>query len=157
MNCEPAVMAYLMAEPFSKSLETIRAALAITELCISGELEVSERIQRQLRLGLAPCKILLVDSPYLLLEAVTLSRAAAVLLPLHVVLAGRGSETLVYWMNPAAISGVRLPMGAAAPVAKLQSQLSQVLERIAMRQDLYETVSCACSPASLRMPCFSIL
>jgi uncharacterized protein (DUF302 family) len=98
-------------------------------------------MQRQLRLGFAPCKILLVDSPYLLLEAVTLSRAAAVLLPLHVVIAGRGRETLVYWMNPAVIEGAGLPAGAAAPVAKLQSLLSHVLEPIAMRQDLYQTVS----------------
>ena len=141
MNSEPAVTAYLMAEPFRQALETIRAAIARSELCISGELEVSERIQRQLRLQLAPCRTLLVDSPYLLLEAVMLSRAAAVLLPLHVVLAGHRSETLVYWMNPVVIAGARLPLGTVAPVVKLQSQLSQVLERIAMRQDLYQTVS----------------
>jgi uncharacterized protein (DUF302 family) len=141
MNYTPAVTAYVLAEPFSRALETVRAALAKSELCISGELDVSYRIQRLLQLGFPPCKILLVDSLYLLLEAVTLSRAAAVLLPFHVVIAGHASETLVYWMNPAVIAGADLPAGAAAPVAKLQSMLSHVLEPIAMRQNVYQSVS----------------
>jgi hypothetical protein len=84
-----------------------------------------------LRLGFVPCRILLVDSPSLLLQAATLDRAAAALMPLHLVLTARGAETFVYWISPTAIEGVRLPMAAAPPLLKLQAMLTRAMERIA--------------------------
>jgi uncharacterized protein (DUF302 family) len=116
----------------------VREALARTELSVTAELDVSDRIQRQLGLGLAPCRILLVDSPYLLLEAVALDRSAAVLLPLHVVVAGRGTQTVMHCLNPPALAGAELPAGTAAPLARLQTQLERVLESVAIRQDSYQ-------------------
>src|SRR5205823_4611129 len=108
------------------------------DLSIVTEVDVSARVKRELNLGFVPCRILLVDSPCLLLEAATLDRAAAALLPLHLVLTARGPETLLYWMNPAAITGVRLPMAAEPPLLKLQSLLSRAMERIAMPRNIYQ-------------------
>ncbi|HUI57458.1 MAG TPA: DUF302 domain-containing protein [Bryobacteraceae bacterium] len=141
MNRQAAVAACRMPEPFVKALHTIRQAIAATDLAIIAELDVSDRIKRQLGLGFAPCRILLVDSPYLLLEAVALDRSAAALLPLHVVVSSHGSETMVHWLNPAAITGAALPAGTAGPLEKLREQLAHALETVAIRDDQYQSVS----------------
>jgi uncharacterized protein (DUF302 family) len=136
MNSEAAVTTYMISEPFEKALKAVRKALAGNDLSIDAELDVSARIHRELHTGFTPCRILLVDSPCLLLEAATLDCSAAVLFPLHVVVTGHSSQTVIHWMNPAAIEGVRLPTGAAAPLAKLQSLMTHSLERIAMQRDI---------------------
>jgi uncharacterized protein (DUF302 family) len=137
MQREPAVTTYLISEPFDRALKTVREALIKNGLTISSELDVTTRIRRLLNVDSSPCRILLVDSPCLLLEATILDRAAAVLLPLHVVVCGHGSQALVHWINPVTIEGARLPAATSAPLAKLQSLVSRSLERIGMRQDLY--------------------
>ena len=137
---DPAVTAYRISEPFDRALRAVREALARAELSVVTEVDVSARVKRELNLGFVPCRILLVDSPCLLLEAAALDRAAAALLPLHVVLSARGPETLVHWMCPAAIEGVRLPMGAAAPLLKLQAMLTRAMERIAMPRNICQMV-----------------
>ena len=116
MPSDPAVTAYLISEPFDRALRTVREALSKSDLQVVTELDVSARIKRELNIGFGPCRVLLVDSPCLLLEAATLDRSALVMLPLHVVLCGRGTQTRVHWLNPAALGGVRLPVGAAAPL-----------------------------------------
>ena len=138
MNSEPAVNAYLISEPFERALKVVRDALGRSELSIAAELDVSARIKRELNIGFGPCRILLVDSPCLLLEACTLDRAAAALLPLHLVLCGRGPQTMVHWMSPAGLGGVRLPTGAAAPLMKLESLVARSIQRVAMRRDIYQ-------------------
>lgn len=137
----PAVTAYLMVEPFAKALERVRESLQRADLSIVAELDVSERIKRQLCLGFAPCRILLVDSPYLLLEALALDRSAASFLPLHVVISGRGAQTLVQWMSAGAIEHGKLPVGTAGPLEKLQQRLSLALQGIAIRQEWFQAVS----------------
>jgi hypothetical protein len=116
----------------------VREALSRTDLQVVTELDISGRIKRELNIGFGPCRVLLVDSPCLLMEAATLDRSAMVLLPLHIVLYGRGPQTRVHWMSPAALAGVRLPAGAAAPLNKLQALVARTLERVAMRHDVYQ-------------------
>ena len=140
MHSEPAVITYRISEPFDRALRAVRDALIRADLSIVSEVDVSARVKRALNIGFVPCRILLVDSPCLLLEAATLDRAAAVLMPLHIVLSGRGPETLVYWMSPTAIEGVRLPMAAAPPLLKLQSMLARAMERIAMPRNICQMV-----------------
>ena len=135
MSSESAVTTYMISEPFERALKTVREALNRHDLSISSELDVSGRIRRELNIGFTPCRILLVDSPCLLIEAATLDCSAAVLFPLHVVLTSRGPQTAIHWINPVAIEGARLPIGSAAPLAKLQSLVTHALERIAMRRD----------------------
>ena len=139
MHSEPAVTTYRISEPFDRALRAVRDALIRAELNIVSEVDVSARVKRELNIGFVPCRILLVDSPCLLLEAATLDRAAVVLMPLHVVLSARGPETLVYWMSPTSIEGVRLPMAAAPPLLKLQSMLTRAMERIAMPRNICQT------------------
>jgi uncharacterized protein (DUF302 family) len=132
MHGEPAVTTYRISEPFDRALRAVREALTRADLSVVSEVDVSARVKRELNMGFVPCRILLVDSPCLLLEAAALDRAAAALMPLHLVISARGPETLVCWMSPTAIEGVRLPMAAAQPLLKLQAMLTRVMEQIAM-------------------------
>ena len=134
MDGESPVTSFLIPEPFDKALKRVRHALAETELAISGELDVSDRIRRQLYVGFSPCRILFVDAPYLLLEAVVVDRAAAAFLPLHVVVSAQGLSTLVYWIDLAALGPARLP-AKAAPLGRLQSQLCRALARVSAPAD----------------------
>jgi uncharacterized protein (DUF302 family) len=134
MDNESAVTSFLIPEPFDRAVKRIRSALAETDLTVSGELDISDRIRRQLYVGFSPCRILFVDAPYLLLEAVVVDRAAAAFLPLHVVVAAQGSNTVVYWVDLAALGPPRLP-AKAAPLARLHAQLCRALARVSAPAD----------------------
>ncbi len=131
---EAAVTVYTMAYPFERALPAVREALAGGGLTIVGEMDISERIRRQLGLDFGPCRVLLVDSPYLLVEALALDRSAAALLPLHVVISGRESITHVHWISLAGIRQARLPAGAEAPLAKLHAGLLRVFDGLAHKE-----------------------
>ena len=137
MTHESAVTVYTIAEPFDKALPSVREALLTGGLSISGEIDLSERILRQLGLDFGPCRILLVDSPFLLVEAIALDRSSAVLLPLHVVVSGRDSLTHVHWMSLSGMRQVRLPAGADAPLAKLHAELLRVLDGVAQKESAW--------------------
>jgi uncharacterized protein (DUF302 family) len=127
---EFSVIAYQIATPFKKALPAVREAFHASELSISGEMDLSARIRRQLGLGLGDCRILLVDSPYLLVEALALDRSAAALFPLHVVVSARGSVTDVQWIDIAQFRQGSLPPAAEGPLAKLQAELERVLDTV---------------------------
>jgi uncharacterized protein (DUF302 family) len=140
MNTEPATATFMVSEPFDRALKVIREALAKNDVHVCAEFDASARVKKELNIGFTPCRILLVDYPTLLLEAATLDCSAAVLFPFHVVVSGRGSRTLVHWLNPIAIEGARLPTGASAPLAKLQSLVTRSLETIGMRQEIFQAM-----------------
>ena len=125
---------YLIDAPFDKALDSVRHALTSVGLSISGELDIAHRIRRQLGLGLGGCRVLLVDSPYLLVEALALDRSAAALLPLHLVVSGRGAATHVQWVNLAHMRQAGLPISAEAPLAKLQSELLRALDTVGSQE-----------------------
>jgi hypothetical protein len=78
-------------------------------------------------------RILLVDSPILLLEAIALDRASAVFLPLHILVAENGQETTVSVGNAASAHNVRLPAGASGPISRLQSRIALALEGLSQQ------------------------
>ena len=116
-----------IAAPFETGLKLVRDALLRAGLSISGELDVSGSLGRDAVSAPAQSRLLYVDSPLWLLEALALDRAAAVFLPLHVLVAGHGSETPVYWNKPAEVFIGRLPVGAALPLDEIQELVVQAL------------------------------
>jgi uncharacterized protein (DUF302 family) len=131
---EAAVTAYTIPGSFDTALSALRAALVAGGLSISGEMDISERIRRQVGLDFGPCLILMVDSPYVLVEALALDRSAAALLPLHVVVSERDAVTHVSWISMAGMRQARLPAGAEAPLAKLHADLARALDGMARRE-----------------------
>jgi uncharacterized protein (DUF302 family) len=116
--------------PYETALKLIRSALLREDLRISREFDVADIARGQRVVNLAPCRILCVDSPLLLLEAMALDPSAAVFLPLHIVISADGPNTQVYWLNPAGIQSKRLPVGAMLPLRALQARIVAAMEGI---------------------------
>ena len=124
----------VMRKPPDEALRLIRRALAEGGLEISADLDLTGRIRKALRIDLPPCRVLCVDCPVALLEALALDRSAAVLLPLHLVVAGQNGLTLVHLLNPAAALYSGLPVTARAAVSKLQARIAQAVGSISIPQ-----------------------
>jgi uncharacterized protein (DUF302 family) len=135
MNAAAAEQSYVIAEQFDKALKTIRSALAGKELEITGEFDVAQLLHRQPLGTTARSRILLVDCPVLMFEALALDRAAAVFFPLHILVSATGSQTHVCLINPAELFDARLPAGAADPMERLQARVAQALQSAARRSE----------------------
>jgi hypothetical protein len=77
-------------EPLNEAVELLRRALAERGLEIAADLDTAGRIRKALRIDSPPCRVLCVDCPVALLEALPLDQSAAVLLPSHLVVTGPG-------------------------------------------------------------------
>ena len=106
------------------SVGLVRRVLRVNGLHIVEELELSAASA-----DTPGCVVLLVDSPELLFEAIALDRAAAVLVPLHVVVTGDGHRSRVHWTNPLAFSGLHAPASARVAIERLCARLKQALSR----------------------------
>ena len=80
-----------------------------------------------------PSRILLVDCPLLAFEALALDRAAGVFVPLHVLVSAIGDRTRVSAVNPSALFGARLPIGAAEPVDRMVARVRPAQESALQR------------------------
>jgi uncharacterized protein (DUF302 family) len=140
---EPATISFIVPDSFEGAIKLIRQALTECGLNILVELDLSGRINQELGIALAACRVLCVDSPLFLLEALSLDGAAAVFLPAHVVVSEQRMQTVVHLLSPASIQSGGLPVSAKIPVSKLQEQLSRALEHIAMRQVSWQSSACS--------------
>lgn len=135
-NGEPTAHTYVIPEPYERALKLLREALSKEGLGIPMELDISRRIRRELGVTLLPCKVLCVDSPMVLVEAMAIDTAGAIFLPLHLVVSGRGPQTQVHLASPATIRYAEVPVGVKSPLSKLQARLSRILQRLGGRQSL---------------------
>lgn len=117
----------MIPEPYPSGLKLVRDALCGAGLSILGELDLFGGLGRDAAIVSHPCRVIYIDSPLLLFEALVLDRAAAVFLPLHVLVRQDGEVTRVNWINPAAIFGMHLPAGAGVPLYDLQTRVSEAL------------------------------
>ena len=125
-------------KPLNEAVKMLRRALADGGLEIAADLDMVGRIRKALRIDFPPCRVLCVDCPVALLEALALDRSAAVLLPLHLVVTGRDRITLVHLLNPAAALYSGLPVTARAAVSKLQARVAQAVESVSILQSPLE-------------------
>ena len=138
MTGDQETVTLIIQQPVSDALKLIRRALADGGLEIAADVDLAGRIRKALRIDLPPCRVLCVDCPVALLEALALDRSAAVLLPLHLVVAGHNGSTLVHLLNPTAALYGGLPVTARAAVSKLQARVAQAVESVSSRQSLSE-------------------
>ena len=99
MTGEQEPVTLIVRHPLNEALRSIRRALAEEGLGIAADLDMAGRIRKALRIDFPPCRVLCVDCPVALLEALALDRSAAVLLPLHLVVTGQDGLTLVHLLN----------------------------------------------------------
>ncbi|MBZ5618888.1 MAG: DUF302 domain-containing protein [Acidobacteriia bacterium] len=133
MNAVAAGPTYRIAERFDKVLKLIRGALADSELSIVGEIDSTDALNREAGKKVVRSRILFVDCPLLVFEALALDRASGVFFPLHVLVSVDGDRTQVSVVNPAGLFDARLPVGAAEPMEKLQARVTLALESVLLR------------------------
>lgn len=117
----------VIRESFGKSVPLIRRLLLDAGLSIVEEFDVSSGPYFQLGIARRSCIVLLVDTPALLFEAVALDRAAALFVPVHVVISGDHDTSYVYWANPMSSSGLRPPVPAKGALENLCARVTKAL------------------------------
>ncbi|MEO8595900.1 MAG: hypothetical protein ABI759_21445 [Candidatus Solibacter sp.] len=120
---ESATTTYYIPESFEEAVQSVRRTLVESGLRITGELNMSERLQRRLRVHTAPCQVLFVGPAAPL-------RTGAAFTPLHVVISERGAHAEIHIMRVPAAEGAREGLAEIGP---LRAQVAQAIERIAMR------------------------
>ncbi len=135
------MVTFSVVEPHQTAIRTVRRALAQQGLRVPAELDVTTRIKQELGAGLAPCVVLYVDDPTLLLEAVVFHRGAALLIPQPVVVSGNDRFTEVLVRSVEALMEGGLPASVREPLVNLHARIIQAMETIAERESAHLIVS----------------
>jgi uncharacterized protein (DUF302 family) len=120
----------VIPEPFAKSVPLVRRLLVGAGLSVVQEFDVSGAPYFQLGIAARSCTILLVDTPVLLFEAIALDRAAAVFLPVHVVISGDRETSYVHWANPMASSNLRPPAPSKSALEDVCTRVTKALSEL---------------------------
>ena len=126
-----ATVTYAISEGFQPAVRCVRQALNGNDLRIGGELDLSKRIERTLKIRLAPCVLLYIWPSPRFLANNRISASAALLLPLHVVVSGHDQRTEIH-----ILCGSGPDEDGGMTLRKLSKELRSALEKIAMRQTL---------------------
>jgi len=130
MTVGTAITTFSIPEPVEAALRLVRVMLVDAGLRVLGGLDISGSIQRSLGIHMAQCKVLHVCSNQSTLEAVNGCPAVGIFLPLHIVFSARGEQTDIHLLASLPPSSDN-PL--AAPVNRLQDEISRAIEKIAMR------------------------
>ena len=130
MNKGPQLLSFRIDEPYDAALRMVRIALARQGLRAPAELDIAGRIRQELGAGVAPCRVLYVDEPTLLLEAVVFNRAAALLIPQPIVVTGDSRHTEVVLRSPE-MPGIDVPESVRDPLLGLQVRMTRAIETVA--------------------------
>jgi uncharacterized protein (DUF302 family) len=131
-NISP-VVTFSINEPGQRALRMVRRALSLHGLRTAAELDVASRIKQELGASLAPCVVLSVDDPVLLLEGIVFHRSAALEIPQPVVVSGgdHHTEVLVRSAESLVIRGI--PTNLHNPALQLQARIVRAMETVADR------------------------
>ncbi len=135
MNTFSSGKTYVIEEGFDRALKLVRNALETQELSIAGEFDVTDSASPNSGTRLGPSRLLLVDSPLLLFEALALDRAAGVFFPLHVLVSAHGDQTQVVCIEPASLVDGRLPVGSSQPLSNLRNRIARALESVVSQSE----------------------
>jgi uncharacterized protein (DUF302 family) len=135
VNTLSAGQTYVIEERFDKAVKLVRSALETQELSVAGEFDVTDSVAPDSGTKPVPSRLLLVDSPLLLFEALALDRAAGVFFPAHVLVSAHGDHTEVMCVEPASLSEVRLPVGSSQPLAALRNRIAMALESVGSQSE----------------------
>lgn len=140
MTREKSIVTFSVGEPHQTAIRMVRRAFAQHRLRVPAELDITTRIRQELGASLAPCVVLYVDDPALLLEAVVFHRGAALLIPEPVVVSGNGRQTEVLLRSFEALTEGSPPPSLRAPLLNLHERMIRALETIAEREGAHLTV-----------------
>ena len=133
MNEEQTTSTFRIAEPFAAALKAVRSALSCSGVSISGELDLSDRLERSLNLNLPPCVVLFGSLPVLMTRDLADDPCTAALAPLHIVISARGPQTEVHLLRALPLCADGVPPWALACLGRLQATVYRAIERIGVR------------------------
>lgn len=139
MTTGEALLTFTIDEPYDVALRMVRIALAQQGLRAPTELDITARIRQELGASVAPCKVLYVDDPAVLLEAVVFHRGAALLIPQPLVITGDKRQTEVLVRSPASLTS-EVPESVRDPLLDLQRRMTLAIESIAESQEAHLAV-----------------
>ena len=140
MSQGPPLLSFMIDEPYDVALRMVRIALARHGLRAPVELDVASRIRQELGAGVAPCTVLYVDDPAVLLEAVVFDRGAGLLIPQPLVVTGDNRRTDVFVRSPE-LPWSDIPESVRDPLHGLQVRMTRAIESVADRQEAHSAVS----------------
>ncbi len=125
-------LSFRIDEPYDVALRMVRIALGRQGLRAPAELDITARIRQELGAGVAPCIVLYVDDPAVLLEAVVFNRAAALLIPQPLVVTGDSRQAEVLLRSPE-MPAEAIPETVRDPLIGVQVRMTRAIESIAER------------------------
>ena len=136
MSEASATTTYVIPEPFERGVRILRQALADADLRITGELNMSQRIQKSLLVVTAPCLILFACPAEGFDEKDRPTACDAAVTPLHIVVSAQDSCTEVHILKVLPRDDGPIDRTNVAALARLQSAISQAIGKIGMRVGL---------------------
>jgi hypothetical protein len=130
------LVTFSIREPHRAALLLLRRALSAHGLVAAAELDITSRMKRELGVGVAPCMVLFVDDPTLMLEGIVFHRGAALWIPQRVVISGNDRHTEVFVRSANSIGVGGFPPSIQDPIAQLQERIVTAIETVAERQEL---------------------
>ena len=134
------LLSFTIDEPYDVALRMVRIALARQGLRAPAELDITARIRQELGAGVAPCIVLYVDDPAVLLEAVVFNRGAALLIPQPLVVTGDNRQAEVL-LRSAEMPAEAIPETVRDPLIGVQVRMTRAIESIAERQGAHMAIS----------------
>ena len=134
MTKEQSMVTFSVPETHQSALRMVRKALAQQGLRVPAELDVTSRIKQELGAGVAPCVVLYVDDPVLLLEAAVFHRGAALMIPQPVVISGNDRQAEVLVRSVEALMEGGFPASVRDPLLNLHARIIQAMETIGERE-----------------------
>jgi uncharacterized protein (DUF302 family) len=134
------LLSFRIDEPYDVALRMVRIALARQGLRAPAELDITARIRQELGAVVAPCIVLYVDDPAVLLEAVVFNRGAALLIPQPLVVTGDNRQAEVL-LRSADMPVEAIPETVRDPLIGVQVRMMRAIESIAERQGAHMAIS----------------
>ena len=128
MNTTPGVTTLVIPAVYEEALQRVRKIFKHAGLEILMEFDCSARICHQFGMQVPQCRILFVDSPSLLLEAMTTGVAAATMYPVHVAVSEQGSTTMAAFLSLTTIYLSDFAIGVKTALSKLHSEIGRSLQ-----------------------------
>jgi hypothetical protein len=108
----------------------VRRALREKGLRASAEVDVTARLRNEICANLAPCMVLFVDDPTILLQGMMFYHGAALYIPQPLVISGIGHRTEVHLRSEEASVSSGLPSTAQRAIVRVHDRMMNAIDAI---------------------------
>lgn len=140
MNATPVTADFVLDAEHGRVLKTLRAALKKRGLTVPLEFDAARSIRQEMGVQLAPCRVLCVCCPLLLLHSAVVDDSGMAFFPLHVVVSRHQRQTRVRVPLAAALGLDSLPASVREHFVRLTERVIDSLKDAGARQLIRSTI-----------------